>query len=260
MAVLKLMAMTKLKAGIIGAAAVLGVATPFVIQHSNKLHEENVSLQKKLEGMTRLHTEISRLSNQVAQAETTQALTRDQVSELMKLRSEAGFLRQQTNQLAVLQEQLRKTANGQIPVTANQSSNQTRQMAEHPMLGYTYNFARSGNLDGLKKMLDQNPDILNLPVGNAGSTMLHTAAYNRQPEAVEELLRRGANVNAQNKEGHTPLYDCVLQGTKETLLLLLQAKADLSIPDAQGITPLKVAIDGGRTEFAAVLKEWGARE
>jgi hypothetical protein len=58
------MTMTKLKAGIIGAAAVLGVATPFVIQHSNKLYEENVSLQKQLEVKTPLRTEISRLSNQ----------------------------------------------------------------------------------------------------------------------------------------------------------------------------------------------------
>ena len=164
-------------------------------------------------------------------------------------------------ELAALQEQNLQLRKAQKEFSQGRDLvGKTLQTPEHPMLTYTYNFARSGNLPGMKKLPDEYPELLNLPVGTAGSTMLHTAAYNGQPQAVEELLRRGAKVNAQNRDGHTPLYDTALQGTKDTLLLLLQAKADASIPDTKGITPLKVAIDGERNEIAELLRQWGASE
>ncbi|PYI84372.1 MAG: hypothetical protein DME26_13420 [Verrucomicrobia bacterium] len=261
LAFLKAMTMTKLKVGVISAISALGLATPFVLRHSTELHKEKVALQKRLEDVAQLRAENARLSNRVVVAENAQSLARDQLSELLRLRSEVGFLRQQTNELAALQEQNLQLRKAQEEFSQSRDLvGKTLQTPDHPMLAYTYNFARSGNLPGMKKLLDEYPELLNLPVGTAGSTMLHTAAYNGQPQAVEELLRRGAKVNAQNRDGHTPLYDTALQGTKDTLLLLLQAKADVSIPDTKGITPLKVAIDGDRPEIAELLRQWGASE
>src|SRR2546425_638554 len=64
---LKLMTMSKLKAGIISAVVAAGVATPLVMQHQAqvKLSAENQSLRQQVEGLT---AENDRLSNLLTQA------------------------------------------------------------------------------------------------------------------------------------------------------------------------------------------------
>src|SRR6267143_1158736 len=87
----KLMTMTKLKIGVISAIAVAGLATPTVMQHQTqtKLREENQSLQQQV---NHLAGENQHLSDLVAEANSSQSLSKDQVSELMKLRGEVGLL------------------------------------------------------------------------------------------------------------------------------------------------------------------------
>lgn len=94
----KLMTMTKLKAGIIGALLLAGAAIPFAIQHQAQvgLREENQTLSHRVD---RLAAENDRLSNLLAQAGSSQALSKDQLSELMKLRGEVGRLRERVKVL-----------------------------------------------------------------------------------------------------------------------------------------------------------------
>src|SRR5690242_403041 len=98
---LKLMTMTKLKLGVIGAVAVASVATPLVIQHQAqvKLREQNQSLREQVEHLSQLKTENARLADLVAEANRAQALSKDQLSELMKLRGEVGMLRKQRKEV-----------------------------------------------------------------------------------------------------------------------------------------------------------------
>ncbi|HYT59138.1 MAG TPA: sigma-70 family RNA polymerase sigma factor, partial [Haliangiales bacterium] len=97
----KLMTVTKLKAGIIGAVVVAGAATSFVIQHQAqvRLREGNQTLRHRVD---RLAAENNRLANLLAQAGRSQALSQDQLSELMRLRGEAGELRKQQKELEKL--------------------------------------------------------------------------------------------------------------------------------------------------------------
>jgi TolA-binding protein len=106
-AALKFMTMTKLKAGIISAVAVAGVATPLVMQHQAqvRLREKNQSLQQQIGQLT---GETERLSNLLAQSNDAQTLAKDQLSELMRLRNEVGMLRRQTNELGKLREENRR--------------------------------------------------------------------------------------------------------------------------------------------------------
>jgi RNA polymerase sigma factor (sigma-70 family) len=109
LSLIKLMTMTKLKAGVIAAIAVAGVATPLAVQRQTqvKLRQENQSLRQQVHQLAQSETENVRLSNLLAQANGSQ-LSKEQLSELMKLRGEVGLLRRQTNELGKLREENRR--------------------------------------------------------------------------------------------------------------------------------------------------------
>jgi RNA polymerase sigma factor (sigma-70 family) len=98
--ILKFMAMSKLKVGLVGAVVVAGVATPLVIQNQSqsKLRAENQQLRQQntqlTEQMTPLATENARMSNLMAQATEYQPGQQSQSNEILKLRGEVARLRQ----------------------------------------------------------------------------------------------------------------------------------------------------------------------
>ena len=94
---LNFMTMTHLKLTL-ATLAVAGVATAFVVQHGTqlKLLGENDSLRQQI---NQLQTDNQSLSNRLAGAGTSPAMTPDQFNELLKLRGEVGRLRQQVVEL-----------------------------------------------------------------------------------------------------------------------------------------------------------------
>jgi len=108
--VLKIMAMTKLKAGIVGAVLVAGVATSVVVQHQarGRLRAQDESLQQQSAQLGQLVADNQRLSNLVAQENSSSG----QLSELPKLRAEAEALRRQTSGLALLRAENRRLQPG----------------------------------------------------------------------------------------------------------------------------------------------------
>ena len=97
----KLMAMTKLKFGIISVIAVAGVAAPLVIQHQSqaRLREENRVLREQASQLAQVAAENERLSNLVVQAKSAESLSREQMSELLRLRGEVTRLRGQLQEM-----------------------------------------------------------------------------------------------------------------------------------------------------------------
>lgn len=106
--VLKIMNMTTLKLGVVGAIVVGGVATPLAIQHQSlvKQRKENQALRQQVEQMANVAAENDRLSNSVVRAHS--ATSDDQLRELLRLRGEVGMLRSQSNQLERLQAENRR--------------------------------------------------------------------------------------------------------------------------------------------------------
>ncbi len=102
---LKLMTASQLKLGI-GALAAIGAATTLVMQHQAqvKLRQES-----RLQGqqIAQLATDNQSLSNRLAATADAKSLTDEQMSELLRLRSMVGQMREQTNQLALLQAENR---------------------------------------------------------------------------------------------------------------------------------------------------------
>lgn len=87
--------------------------------------------------------------------------------------------------------------------------------------------------------------------------------------AVKLLLRRGANVDRQTTEmGSTALHRAAVAGHAAVVRLLLDAGADVSIRDCDGLTALeRVArqrsgmsmVGVGRPEVVALLEQAGKR-
>ena len=96
--VLKIMSMTKLKVGIIGAIVAAAIAVPLIMQHQaqTKLLAEKEALRQKTEQNEQLAAENERLAKLAAQASDAPRTTTEPPSrELLKLRGEVGRLRQE---------------------------------------------------------------------------------------------------------------------------------------------------------------------
>lgn len=70
------------------------------------------------------------------------------------------------------------------------------------------------------------------------NTPLHYAAFNGNTKAVEELIRRGADIDAKNVEGATALWNAVYHKHEEIVLLLLNKNADYNVK-SKGLSTVK---------------------
>ena len=86
----------------------------------------------------------------------------------------------------------------------------------------------------------------NVEEGFSRDTPLHVALSQGARDMVELLLAHGANVNAQNDHGNTPLYSAV--GAAELAELLLAHGARVNVMNISGATPLHSAV------YAAVMQ------
>ena len=89
------------------------------------------------------------------------------------------------------------------------------------------------------------------------SGLLHYAVRNGHAGRVAELLAAGAEVDARNAEGKTPLHAATLAGRIEIMRLLIDAGADPNAVSGQWVTPLHEAARTGDHELAAALIEAG---
>jgi hypothetical protein len=70
---------------------------------------------------------------------------------------------------------------------------------------------------------------------------------------VKLLLDKGADIEAKDNSGQTPLLWAIYDGRKEIVKLLLDKGADIKAKDKIGLTPLSLATCGGRKEIAKLL-------
>lgn len=89
-------------------------------------------------------------------------------------------------------------------------------------------------------------------------TPLHSAVAARQLAISEELLLRGADVNAAQADDFTPLHEAAQNGQLAMIELLLAHGADRTARKSDGQTPLDVAEAHGQTAAAELLRQWPA--
>ncbi|CEI99304.1 hypothetical protein RMCBS344292_13395 [Rhizopus microsporus] len=93
---------------------------------------------------------------------------------------------------------------------------------------------------------------------NLGYTQLHKFAMRGYVEAVEQLLKAGANSCERDNAGYTPLHEAALRGKTDIVRLLLEYNADVNSRGADLDTPLHDAAENGHTEVVQLLLEYGA--
>jgi ankyrin repeat protein len=160
----------------------------------------------------------------------------------------------------------------------NSLNNETPQ--EHfYYLNKCFKSIRERKISKLYKLIDQNPEIVNL-VNSSGVSLLYFAVQTQNMRAIKFLLERGAKtepdlvkdnhpiltplnlailekdirivkilcdadaeVNKLNRDGYTPIHYAIkLKRDEEYIKILLDHGTDLSIKDASGFTPLHLAI------------------
>jgi ankyrin repeat protein len=89
--------------------------------------------------------------------------------------------------------------------------------------------------------------------------MLAAAAGNDKSGALEFLLKSGGDVNARSsRDGSTPLFAAVMNGSLANVNLLLSRGADPNVRDARGRTPLWYAATATNTGMITALVQRGA--
>ena len=84
---------------------------------------------------------------------------------------------------------------------------------------------------------------------------IYDAANDGNIEAVKQHLADGADVNAKNDFGSTPLIAAALKGHKEIAELLISQGADVNAKNNRGQTPL----DWAEVEIADLLRKHGGK-
>jgi ankyrin repeat protein len=151
------------------------------------------------------------------------------------------------------------------------------------------------NIEAVKLFLKHGASV-NLPdVG--GETALHNAVEDGQIQMIKLLLEHGANIDAKNELDETPLHsfihlpyevepkllevakllldkganpntishgkpllnDAVDYGAEEFVKLLLEKGANVNSKDAEGNTPLQIAVKSNNQSMIQLLMKYGAK-
>lgn len=115
--------------------------------------------------------------------------------------------------------------------------------------------------DVFKWILKHTTNV-NQYAANKRSAVIHwltTLNYDHFLKLLLENKSSIADVNLLAENDESPVYIACFSGAKECLQRLIEAKADIHIPNAQGTTPLMVACAEGHVDCVKLLLKNGAR-
>jgi len=136
--------------------------------------------------------------------------------------------------------------------------------------------ARTGNVEAAKLLLDHGAAV-DAKEKFGGQTPLMWASARRHPAMMQLLIARGAEVNATStvrnyqrhvtaegrpknldSGGFTPLLYAARENCAACVDVLLENKADIDLPDPDGVSPLLLAIMNANWDLARQLIQAGA--
>ena len=114
----------------------------------------------------------------------------------------------------------------------------------------------------LKLTIEHGADVTS--TNRYGGTALIPAAEHGYVQTIRILLGTDIDVNHVNNLGWTALLEAIILGSggtdhQEVIRLLIEAGADINLPDAQGVSALEHARQKEQSAVAKLLEEAGAR-
>ena len=89
---------------------------------------------------------------------------------------------------------------------------------------------------------------------DSGTTPLIASVSDSNLSLVKELVKRGANVNARNSDGDTPLTNAACWGSLRVVRYLLSHRADARITDGADVSAADLARQQGHLEIAKLIE------
>jgi hypothetical protein len=120
-----------------------------------------------------------------------------------------------------------------------------------------YYAARFGFRDLAEHLIAEHPDQINPGRGEPTDTPTHAAAGAGHIDILSLLLDHGADLEARDMSGETPLMRASWKGNRKAGWYLIDRGADINATGSQNYTPLSVAFRG-HAESARMLLERGA--
>ncbi|HXL01820.1 MAG TPA: ankyrin repeat domain-containing protein [Candidatus Atribacteria bacterium] len=117
---------------------------------------------------------------------------------------------------------------------------------------------KTGSLEEVKKAIEAGANV-NARDENGMTPLMHAAGANQNPEVIKVLLEAGAEVNARDEDGWTPLMQAAcFNQNPEVIKVLLEAGADGKIRCKEGKTAFDYAKENKHlrnTEVYWLLKD-----
>ena len=243
---------------ILGVVALLimgGIAVQEQAALEKKRQEQQAALEKKRREQAAL--EKKRQEQQAALEKQQQ----EQAALEKKRQEQQAALEKEHREQAALgrkrQEQQAALERERREQAALEKKRQEQQAVLDKAGAYSLHDAAAKNAyEAVEVLLKQGADI------NAqdkhGWAPLHHAAWNNAAATAEVLLKQGADIHAKNKNGWTSLHWGALNNAADTAEVLLKNGADVNAKNENGDTPLHHAARNNNHNIAEVLLKNGA--
>jgi serine/threonine-protein phosphatase 6 regulatory ankyrin repeat subunit B len=114
---------------------------------------------------------------------------------------------------------------------------------------------RTMGVELVQRLYQADPNLDLNAQDTQGETALLEAARAGEPDTVECLVQRGANINAANRRGATPLIEMARHPHPQPIRILLERGANACARDADHRTAIIEAAKHGNTDILAMLLE-----
>jgi ankyrin repeat protein len=150
------------------------------------------------------------------------------------------------------------------PVPPAETAAESRSLAPVPAAGGAVAGLQAEEARNLSAAADAAAVAAPPPPPAAQHSLIDPAALRQAAGAgdlaqLEAQLAKGAAIDSRDPLGRTALMLATLRGQAGAVALLLARGADPNAADARGTTPLQAAVEGKEPEIAAMLRHYGAR-
>jgi len=152
---------------------------------------------------------------------------------------------------------VKRDAEGQIIIGAQYQNHNPRPGPVYAGGGYTPINSALKDQNRLETLLGQFPDLVN-DISTGGAQPLHMCGMSaRNQDSVTMLVEHGADIEAMDTYGYTPLIRMASNNLASGAQALLEAGADPINEGMSGTSPMECAEESCARDVIKVLQNWG---